>query len=235
MKSFIQFLVESATGYSENLIKFLKAKEGFYKDAYWDYKQWTVGYGTKARSADETITEEEADRRLREETNQAAGQVAEMLSSRGINLTDPQREALISFTINGGPGMTQELLDSEGGRKDWETISSAMRLYNKAGGETVQGLANRREAEILYANSNGTQGYDHVEGQAVASNQPGEEKGKEQETAYGQEDFGSMTGVLAALMGAANVFNQYGTTGQEEEAAKQASPEADSQEAPKET
>lgn len=219
MKNFIQFLIEAATGYSDNLIKFLKAKEGFYEKAYWDYKQWTVGYGTRALSPDETITEEEAERRLRGETNQAASQVAEILSDRGISLTDSQREALISFTLNGGPGMTTQLLDSEGGRKTWDEISNAMRLYNKAGGQTLQGLANRREAEILYANSNGTQGYDQVEGRIAAGQDPGsddEAKKEEDVIASGLADFPSMKAALAALMGVKNVFDNYGRTGQEE-------------------
>jgi len=213
MRTFKQFILNEATSsYSENLVNFIKAKEGFYEKAYWDYKQYTVGYGTKAQSANEVITREEADKRLREEINQAAQQVAEMLNKREINLTESQKEALISFTLNGGPGMTQQLLDSEGGRKTWEQISSAMRQYVKAGGKDLQGLKNRREAEILYANSGGTQGYDASQ---IAAGGGGEEN-QPSLAEIGQEDYPSMSTALAALLGAAGIIKKY-TTGTESE------------------
>ena len=42
------------------LVAFIKKQEGFSAKAYWDYKQYSIGYGTKANSSSEVITEAEA-------------------------------------------------------------------------------------------------------------------------------------------------------------------------------
>lgn len=145
--------------YSDNFANFVKSKEGFYGSSYWDYKQHTVGYGTKAKFAGETITKEEAESRLRLELDQAATQTNSLLQRKGINLTQSQKESLMSFTYNGGVGMTQSLLDGGGGRNDWASISEGMKLYNKAGGKELAGLTNRRNDEIEFANTNGAGGF----------------------------------------------------------------------------
>src|SRR5258708_27936661 len=43
----------------QGLVNFIKKQEGYSAKAYWDYKQWTSGYGTKANSATEVIDEAE--------------------------------------------------------------------------------------------------------------------------------------------------------------------------------
>ena len=35
---------------SDDFVEFLKKEEGFAAKPYWDYSQWTVGYGTKCPS-----------------------------------------------------------------------------------------------------------------------------------------------------------------------------------------
>ncbi len=35
---------------SDEFVEFLKKEEGFAAKPYWDYSQWTVGYGTKCPS-----------------------------------------------------------------------------------------------------------------------------------------------------------------------------------------
>lgn len=45
----------------------IKKDEGFRPRPYWDNDQWTVGYGTKAKDAQETITERDAEARLANE------------------------------------------------------------------------------------------------------------------------------------------------------------------------
>lgn len=52
---------------------FIKRQEGFNPRAYWDNKQWSIGYGTRAAGPHETIDEIEADRRLRSEVDRAGG------------------------------------------------------------------------------------------------------------------------------------------------------------------
>ncbi len=38
---------EGAMTVSDELVEVLKTMEGFSAKPYWDYKQWTVGYGTE--------------------------------------------------------------------------------------------------------------------------------------------------------------------------------------------
>lgn len=53
--------------FSDNLVEFIKANEGFTQYAQWDYQQWSIGYGSGCNPADypDGITEEEADALLR--------------------------------------------------------------------------------------------------------------------------------------------------------------------------
>ena len=120
------------------------AKDKFHKEAYWDYGQWSIGYGTKSFKG-ETITKAGADKRLSEELAVAA---------KGVNRYDNtykwephEREALTSFAYN--VGSINEL--TANGTRSRGEIAAKMLEYNKAtvGGKkkTLKGLANRREAE----------------------------------------------------------------------------------------
>jgi GH24 family phage-related lysozyme (muramidase) len=170
----VQNNTNSGSLYSNNLLTFIKEKEGYSAKAYDDGPQYSIGYGTVAKSPNETIDKNEAESRLKNEIDQAANLTNKALAKRGItNLTQSQKEALMSFTYNLGPGNPsgpvdkagglRQLLDSEGGRKDWKTISEAMPLYNKAGEgkdkKVLGGLTDRRNAEVYYANTNGQGGY----------------------------------------------------------------------------
>ena len=46
------------------LVAQLKKDEGFTPTAFWDYKQYTNGYGTEAKNPKEEISKQEAERRL---------------------------------------------------------------------------------------------------------------------------------------------------------------------------
>jgi len=140
---------------SGGLIDFIKSFEGFSSTPYSDYGQTSIGYGTRAKPGETSITEAEATARLQAEVGEAAAAVNSALANRGISLNSRQVEALTSFTYNAGPGNLAQLLDSEGGRRDWGTISQAMTLYNKAGGNTLAGLTRRRGAEVAFGNSPG--------------------------------------------------------------------------------
>ena len=56
---------------SDAYLSAIKKFEGFTEKASWDYAQYTNGYGTRAKSPDETITRAEAARRFRAEINEA--------------------------------------------------------------------------------------------------------------------------------------------------------------------
>ena len=112
--------------------------EGFHSRAYWDYAQWSVGYGSYAGSRNrnsrppiDNISEAEGRRLLAQEVTRFERHV-DGYNSR-YNWTPNERAALISFAYN--IGSIDQLTDN--GRRSKAEISQAMLLYNKAGGETL--------------------------------------------------------------------------------------------------
>lgn len=127
----------------ETLVDAVKEMETFIPEAYGDYKQTSVGYGTRAKSDGEVLTQEEADARLREELTMHAGRIDTAAQKAGLKLTDNQRNALISFDFNTGSGAY--LLETSAG--DLSEVKRRLKLYTKAGGEELKGLVNRRKRE----------------------------------------------------------------------------------------
>lgn len=119
-------------------------KQDTYK-AYWDEKQWSIGFGTKAKSKDEVISHEEAMGRLQKEEARFRKTVLDKAEKYGYDWDDNQIKALTSFTYNLGAGNLDKLLDK--GQRGDEEISTMMLEYNKAGGEVSPGLVRRRQVE----------------------------------------------------------------------------------------
>ena len=136
---------------SEQLIQFVKKNEGFRAKAFWDYKQWTNGYGTQARNRNEVIDEREADRRLRQKAQEFYDIVVGFDQAHKYGFNDTQRDALTSFVFNGGPGWLNQV--SNNGRRNKEQITQAMLQYNTAGGRRLGGLARRRREEVAMFNA----------------------------------------------------------------------------------
>ena len=134
-----------------DLIDFLKSKEGFSATAFWDYAQYSIGYGTRALSANEVITEEEAERRLGDEVNRFRQEVIRYGQDNGYNWTDPQIDGLTSFSYNLGTGALSQV--TENGTRDNNTIAEKMLLYVNAGGRPLQGLIERRRDESAWFRS----------------------------------------------------------------------------------
>lgn len=133
-------------------VEFVKRLEGFTPKAAFDYKQNSVGYGTRAKSKDETLTEAEATDRLKEELAKHEERVDDAIDTSGLDLTPAQRTALISFDFNTGEG--KNLIETS---DSVEEIARRMALYTKVtvDGKKVEnkGLANRRAAELELFNS----------------------------------------------------------------------------------
>lgn len=128
---------------SDTLLGFVKGQEGFSSKPFWDYKQWTSGYGTKGQPG-EFVDPSEAERRLQAELLNSRNAVAQ----RFPNLDGPKLDALTSFTYNVGPGWTQGSGLADAVRSgDWQSAAERLRQYNKAGGKVLPGLVNRRSAE----------------------------------------------------------------------------------------
>jgi GH24 family phage-related lysozyme (muramidase) len=136
---------------SDELIEFIKRKEGFKSKAFWDYKQYTNGYGTKANSRNEVIDKAEADRRLREKAQTFYDIVVKFDRDHKYGFNDNQRDALTSFVFNGGPGWLNQV--SANGKRSKEQIAQAMLNYTNAGSKQLPGLVRRRREEVAMFNA----------------------------------------------------------------------------------
>ena len=128
---------------AKNLTDFVKHFEGYNPKTYDDFKQMSIGYGTRARKGETSISQEEAENRLASELGKARGEVEGLNKMHGYDFSPNQLDALTSFAYN--VGSLDQL--TEGGKRDKDTISRKILEYNKAGGKVLQGLVNRRKAE----------------------------------------------------------------------------------------
>lgn len=126
-----------------DLTSFVKNFEGFNPKAFDDYKQTSIGYGTRAKAGETNISREDAELRLSQELSKSRQQVESLNSKHGYDFAPNELDALTSFTYN--VGSLNQL--TENGTRDKATIARKMLEYNKAGGEVLNGLVNRRRAE----------------------------------------------------------------------------------------
>ena len=141
----------------------IKSFEGFSSVPYYDYGQYTVGYGT--RCPDEKynqyktygISKQDADLLLKNEL----AEIEKILNERfidkyNLNVTQQQFDALVSFSYNVGTGwisydssLREAILNNA---SDAE-LAYAFGLYCTAGGKYLPGLINRRLCEAnMYMN-----------------------------------------------------------------------------------
>ena len=134
---------------TEAAIEILKDLEGFSPYAYYDYSQYSIGYGT-ACGKDEYpngITEEEADALLREALAKMEEEVNRFANRQGILFSQNQFDALMLFTYNVGSGWV--LSEGEFHRAVIENASGndflyAICLWSTAGNQLSVGLLARR-------------------------------------------------------------------------------------------
>lgn len=146
----------SAMRSGKDCIELIKKCEGFSKYKYWDYSQWTIGYGTGV-GADEYpdgITEEEAERLLQNALGTYEGYVNKFADKYNINLKQNQFDALVSLSYNMGNiwsvydefDLKSYLIDGSE-KHSFLEIAKAFGEWRVAGGSVLQGLVNRREDE----------------------------------------------------------------------------------------
>ena len=139
----------SITGQSSpGLIAYVKRKENFTATAFWDNNQYTNGYGTKAKSSTETISEHEATRRLIADLNTRKTYVSSYGQNNGYTWDNNQVESMTSFAHNLGTGAVGQVTNN-GTRTNGE-IAEAMKLYNKSNGVALRGLTTRRNEESAW-------------------------------------------------------------------------------------
>lgn len=154
---------------TEQMIALLKSKEGFRATAYWDYSQYSIGYGSACGKDDypNGITEAQADVLLREMLQGFEEKLDKFLAENNIFLSDNQYDALVSLTYNIGSGWMKDSALStmlKSGLYSTNELASAMGIWchvKESNGEYVinDGLVNRRMAELrvfLYADYSGS-------------------------------------------------------------------------------
>jgi lysozyme len=90
------------------------------------------------------LTREQADLLLTQDLKRFERAVNDL----GVNLEQHQFDALISFAFNIGPDAFRDsTLARHVKRKDFVSVPSQLRRWNRAAGRVVEGLKKRREAE----------------------------------------------------------------------------------------
>ena len=142
-------LKKSETNDRSTLINFIKKHEDFSPIPYWDYKQYSIGYGTKALPNDKQISKSEAIERLKKEVEKHRNVVVKAGEKWGYDWTPQQIDALTSFRYNVGSigALTAN------GTRDNKTISRKILEYTKAGKKTLPGLETRRKDEHIMFSS----------------------------------------------------------------------------------
>lgn len=99
---------------SDDMMKVLKELEGCYTTCYWDYKQYSIGYGSRCPETVHepgkfhTITREYAEELLRGELAYFEKEVNKFIEKHGLTVTQSQYDALVSFSYNCGANWTTE-------------------------------------------------------------------------------------------------------------------------------
>lgn len=134
---------QSALG---DLASAVKGFEGFSPKAQWDYKQHSVGYGTRAKYPGEQIDQAEAENRF----NQELGNAKQQVESFAPDAPEGVKNALASLTYNAGTKWQGSGLGQAIKAGDYGKARDIFLQYNKAGGQTLPGLVNRRQKEAQW-------------------------------------------------------------------------------------
>ena len=140
---------------SANGLRIIKESEGLRLNAYpdpgsRDGHPWTIGYGhTKNVKKGDRISKAKAEAFLRQDVEWAEREVSRL----GVDLSQNQFDALVSFAFNVGAGQFRSssvARMAKAGRHD--VVPSRLDLWVKNDGRVMRGLVNRRAAEgALYA------------------------------------------------------------------------------------
>lgn len=148
---------------SQQLVDLLKLEEGFSKYPYWDYTQYTVGYGTECPSdklalyQSRGITEAEAEALLRKYLAGVEENLEDFEDRYGLYFTQRQYDALVLFSYNVGSGWMWEydgtfhlaIKNQVTGNE----LIRAFSIWSSAGGDFKTFLMRRRLSEAnIYLN-----------------------------------------------------------------------------------
>lgn len=155
---------ESAMVTSDECIQILKQEEGFSRTPYWDFAQYTVGYGTRCPSdmvdyyMQNGITEAEAEVLLRNNLSNFEKDINQrIIDQYNLTLTQNQFDALVMFSYNCGTawcyeteGTFHQAIATGATGND---IIRAFALWCSAGDQIRTYLLRRRLCEVnMYVN-----------------------------------------------------------------------------------
>lgn len=138
---------------SDKIFNLIGGLESFTPVAEWDFKQWSIGYGSgynwdKNRSVQkgDIIDKETAKRWLLIEAEKYYNKVKSLVK---VPINDNQLLALSSFAYNVGDGAlaSSTLLKLLNAGADKQTVAAQFDKWVYAGGKVLKGLKNRRTAE----------------------------------------------------------------------------------------
>ena len=132
---------------SQEGISLIKSFEGCELTAYrCSANVPTIGYGHTAGVSDgDTCTQEEAETMLAEDLVEFEDYVKKYVESE---LQQNEFDALVAWTYNLGPANLKEsTMLKELNSGNFEEVPRQMKRWNRAGGEVLDGLIRRREAE----------------------------------------------------------------------------------------
>jgi lysozyme len=187
-------------------IDLIKQWEGCKLKAYKDVAGiWTVGYGLTSRAGfievgpDTVLTQAEADYYLEKVVDDFASKIKPMITAP---INENEFAAFVSLAYNIGVGAfkrSSALKRFNAGEKD--RVTEAIRMWKKAGGKTVQGLVNRREAEAaLFLTPVSNQTPSHGRSKATQS------RTVQASVVQGASAVGGAVGALNALDGTAQII-----------------------------
>lgn len=148
---------------SESCIEFIKAVEGFSPQPYYDYSQYTVGYGTKCPDDKYDaykaggISKQEAEELLRQELTRIEDAINQrLIDKHNLAFSQHQFDALVSFSFNIGTNWltyNSSLRSAILSNANENDMVYAFGLYCTAGGKYLPGLVSRRLCEAnMYLN-----------------------------------------------------------------------------------
>ena len=160
-------------------VEFIKAREGFTAKAYWDYQQYSIGYGSYCEKDEypDGITEKQADRLLRKRLQGFEEKIDAFLDTNRIRLSEQEYDALVSFTYNNGDYWMREKNQSRlaslliSGNYSVNEFASAFGIWchvtTSSGTQIHDGLIDRRLRELklfFYGeyNARNTDGFNYV-------------------------------------------------------------------------
>lgn len=148
---------------SDEAVRILKLEEGFSKTPYWDYAQWTVGYGTKCPDdkleeyRQNGISEEAAEALLRTYISRFESELYSFMIRTGVQLNQNQFDALMLFSYNCGTAWaystTGGLYNAVVSGATGNELIDALTRWCNAGGQIKTFLLRRRLSEAnIYLN-----------------------------------------------------------------------------------